>query len=271
MQRESLAPTMPGLRLGASTRRTSAKLPAPVPREWSSCARFAMRPIPLPPQASFAAHWAPRNAPISLLAMASRERKRAERRKRKQRSTQRPPGENGQVSRERTVAARSEAKNQAVREKLEPLEHGERPPVVTIGAVVSALIAISSVIGYLAGVEVTRFGSDGIEQGEGEAPITSIIAVVALMGTMAYGMWKARYWAVLGFQALAGDRARGGLTRPRTGDRLEACGRNHCADRRGGGDVLLHDQGDGAHPDARAPARGITSRRLFGGARRAVL
>ena len=29
-----------------------------------------------------------------------------------------------------------------------------------------------------------------------------MIAVVALMGTMAYGMWRARYWAVLGFQAL---------------------------------------------------------------------
>ena len=43
--------------------------------------------------------------------------------------------------------------------------------MVTVGAVISALIAISSVVGYLAGVEVTRIGSDGIEQGEHEAPL----------------------------------------------------------------------------------------------------
>ena len=100
------------------------------------------------------------------------------------------------------MAARTEAKNEAAREALEPLAEGERPLVVTIGAVVSALIAVSSVVGYAAGVEVTRFGSDGIEQGEGQAPILSVLAVVVLMGTMAYGMWRARYWAVLGFQAL---------------------------------------------------------------------
>ena len=134
--------------------------------------------------------------------MASRERKRAERRKRKARSADRPEHKSEQALSQAAMSARTEAKNQAVRETLEPLERGERPLVVTIGAVVSALIAISSIIGYLAGVEVTKFGSDGIEQGEGEAPIVSIIAVVALMGVMGYGMWNARYWAVLGFQAL---------------------------------------------------------------------
>ena len=51
--------------------------------------------------------------------------------------------------------------------------------MVTVGAVISALIAISSVVGYAAGVEVTRIGSDGIEQGEQPAPILSVIAVVA--------------------------------------------------------------------------------------------
>jgi hydrogenase-4 membrane subunit HyfE len=29
-----------------------------------------------------------------------------------------------------------------------------------------------------------------------------VLAAVGLMGTMAYGLWRARYWAVLGFQAL---------------------------------------------------------------------
>ena len=83
-----------------------------------------------------------------------------------------------------------------------PLREDERPTVVTIGAVVSALIAVSAIVGYVAGVEVTKVGSDGIEQGEERAPLFSVIVVVALMGTMAWGMWRARYWAVLGFQAL---------------------------------------------------------------------
>jgi uncharacterized membrane protein YdbT with pleckstrin-like domain len=131
--------------------------------------------------------------------MPSRERKRADRQKRKQRSAERRE----ETARKREqVTARREARNQAAREALEPLEEGERPTVVTIGAVVSALIALSAIVGYVAGVEVTKVGSDGIEQGEDEAPLLSIVAVVGLMGTMAYGMWKARYWAVLGFQAL---------------------------------------------------------------------
>ncbi|MGH2987458.1 MAG: hypothetical protein ACRDLO_12330, partial [Solirubrobacterales bacterium] len=107
-----------------------------------------------------------------------------------------------QEARRGAMAARSDARNEAAREALEPLAPGERPTVVTVGAVISALIAVSTIVGYAAGVEVTKFGSDGIEQGEGQAPVLSVIAVVALMGTMAWGMWKARYWAVLGFQAL---------------------------------------------------------------------
>ena len=131
--------------------------------------------------------------------MASRERKRTERRKRKERAVERQAEREARLA---AIAERTEAKNEAAREALEPLEEGERPTVVTIGAIVSALIAISSVIGWLAGVEVTRIGSDGIEQGEDKAPVASVIVVVVLMGVMAWGMWRARYWAVLGFQAL---------------------------------------------------------------------
>ena len=130
---------------------------------------------------------------------SSRERKRAERRKRKDRAAARRVE---QADKREAMAARTEAKNEAARAELEPLDEGERPLVVTTGAIVSALIAVSSIVGYLAGVEVRKFGSDGIQQGEGEAPIVSVIAVVVLMGTMAWGMWRARYWAVLGFQAL---------------------------------------------------------------------
>lgn len=89
-----------------------------------------------------------------------------------------------------TGYAKAEERNQAAREALEPLAEGERPPVVTIGAIVSALIAISIVAGYAAGVEV-----------RGEQPrLPQVIAPAVIMGVMSWGMWHARYWAVLGFQ-----------------------------------------------------------------------
>lgn len=131
--------------------------------------------------------------------MARRDRQRAARRKRKERSAER----RRELAEQREArGARSEARNEAARQALEPLEEGERPTVVTIGALISALIAVSAVVGYAAGVEVTQIGSDGIEQGEDEAPLGSVIAVVVLMGAMAWGMWRAKYWAVLGFQAV---------------------------------------------------------------------
>jgi hypothetical protein len=88
--------------------------------------------------------------------------------------------------------AKAEVRNQEAREALEPLGDGERPLVVTIGAVVSALLALSIIGGYLAGVEV-----------DGDKPrLAQVLAPALLMGIMAWGMWRARYWAVLGFQLL---------------------------------------------------------------------
>ena len=131
--------------------------------------------------------------------MPSRERKRAARQKRKTRSLER--SERATARREQ-MAARSEARNQAAREALEPLGEGERPTVVTVGAVISALLALAVIVAYVAGTEVDRFSSDGIELGSERPPLVAVIVPVALMGLMAWGMWRARYWAVLGFQTL---------------------------------------------------------------------
>lgn len=88
--------------------------------------------------------------------------------------------------------ARAEERNEEVRKNLAPLAEGERPLVVTIGAVIAALVAASIVGGYVAGVKV-----------EGDKPhFVQVLAPALLMGTMAWGMWRARYWAVLGFQLL---------------------------------------------------------------------
>lgn len=86
--------------------------------------------------------------------------------------------------------AKAEERNQKVREELEPLAEGERPTVVTVGAVLSGLIALSIIVGYVAGVQV-----------DGEKPkLVQVLAPALILGVMSYGMWKARYWAVLGFQ-----------------------------------------------------------------------
>jgi hypothetical protein len=130
----------------------------------------------------------------------SRERKRAERRKRKERAAQAgqsngdaaPPPKPSRRERMTSGYARAEERNRAAREALDPLHEGERPLVVTIGAVLSGLISASIVIAYAAGIEVN-----------GKQPeFVQAAAPALLMGVMAWGMWRARYWAVLGFQVI---------------------------------------------------------------------
>jgi hypothetical protein len=69
---------------------------------------------------------------------------------------------------------------------------GARPRVVTVAAVICAVIAVSIIVGYLTGTKVN-----------GDKPALGQILIPALLlGTMAWGMWRARYWAVLGFQMI---------------------------------------------------------------------
>ena len=108
----------------------------------------------------------------------------AEKRKRKDRPDARERMKSGY--------AKAEVRNQEAREALEPLQQGERPLAVTIGAAIAALVALSIIGGYLGGVKV-----------EGSKPhFAQVLAPALLMGIMAWGMWRARYWAVLGFQLL---------------------------------------------------------------------
>jgi hypothetical protein len=121
--------------------------------------------------------------------MADRERKRAARRKRKERGIHR---RQELAERRARMAERTEAKNQAARDALEPLPEDERPLAVTIGAVISALVCASIVIGYAAGVEV-----------DGEEPnLLQVVAPLVIFAVMTWGLWRARYWAVLGLQTV---------------------------------------------------------------------
>ena len=131
--------------------------------------------------------------------MGSRERKRAEKRKRKERSGDRTA--ELQAQRE-ARAARTEAKNKAAREALEPLEPDERPGVVTVAAVISALLVLGTLISYVAGVEVSTFDDFGTKTGEAKPNLFFTVVSSLVLGAMTYGLWKARYWAVLGFQTL---------------------------------------------------------------------
>jgi hypothetical protein len=88
--------------------------------------------------------------------------------------------------------ARAAERDRAAREALVPLAEGERPLVVTLAAAVAALIAASILAGYLAGLHVRG----------GEPSLAQILPPVLLMAIMAWGMWRARYWAVLGFQVI---------------------------------------------------------------------
>ena len=88
----------------------------------------------------------------------------------------------------------SEQKNAEARAALVPLEPGERPVAVTVGAIVAAALGLVNIGLYVAGFEI-----------DGERPqIVGVLAFSALMLTAAWGMWKVRYWAVLGMQALLG-------------------------------------------------------------------
>jgi hypothetical protein len=92
--------------------------------------------------------------------------------------------------------ARSRAKDDAARAALKPLRPGERPLAVTIGAIAAAVLALANVIAMIAGYNP---GEDTLSPGN---RLTGGIVVALLLGYVAYGMWRARYWAVLGMQTL---------------------------------------------------------------------
>lgn len=92
--------------------------------------------------------------------------------------------------------AKAEVKNQVARDALEPLVEGQRPAVVTVGAIFSAVVAVllwGSVLYAL----VT-----GAEAGGRDVNIFQWAFFALVISAMAWGMWKAKYWAVLGFQML---------------------------------------------------------------------
>ena len=88
--------------------------------------------------------------------------------------------------------SRSEKKNEAARAALVPLRKGERPQAVTVAAVVALLLALGNLAAYAAGWKVNGQS----------APLGTVAFQALLMLTAAWGMWRSRYWAVLGMEAI---------------------------------------------------------------------
>ncbi len=92
--------------------------------------------------------------------------------------------------------AKAEVKNQAARDALVPLAEGERPTVVTVGALVSTVI---SVLLWGSAIYALVTGADA---GGQDVNVAQWALFALVISAMAWGMWKAKYWAVLGFQML---------------------------------------------------------------------
>lgn len=92
--------------------------------------------------------------------------------------------------------ARSEAKNQAVRDQLEPLEPGERPLAVTIASIVAMLFAVGNLVAFIL--------SDNSTDGEESKVVIQTVLIFAILVVASIGMWFVKYWAVIGFQTILG-------------------------------------------------------------------
>lgn len=85
----------------------------------------------------------------------------------------------------------SEERNAEIRAQLQPLAEGERPGAVTAAAIVAVALAALVLAGYLAGARVG-----------GRGTLAGALGLAAILLVAGWGMWRVRYWAVLGFEAL---------------------------------------------------------------------
>jgi hypothetical protein len=96
------------------------------------------------------------------------------------------------MSPEPKPSSRSERRNAEARAALVPLEEGERPLAVTVAAVLAGGLVVANVALAVGGYEI-----------QGKKPAAAgVIVFTALLLAMAIGLWRVRYWAVLGMEAL---------------------------------------------------------------------
>jgi hypothetical protein len=76
--------------------------------------------------------------------------------------------------------------------ELEPLGEGERPPALLIAVGVCVLLALGVVAGAATIHDLSRHGGS----------VPGAVLLAGVLGLLAQGMYRRRYWAVLGFEAL---------------------------------------------------------------------
>ncbi len=92
--------------------------------------------------------------------------------------------------------SRSEERNAAARAALAPLTPGERPWALRIAIILAVLVAVGNVVQAVVGTKVKVGGA--------RTSVGGSLIFSAVMLVCAGGMWRLRYWAALGFQALLG-------------------------------------------------------------------
>jgi hypothetical protein len=125
-------------------------------------------------------------------------RKRAKRRRAPRAAANAPAAAPPATEAEPRGYARGRAKDDAARAALKPLPRGQRPTAVTVGAIAAVALAAANLIAMIVG-----WDSLGGDTDEGRAVAFTVLWSVILL-VIAWGMWRSRYWAVLGMQTLLG-------------------------------------------------------------------
>jgi hypothetical protein len=75
---------------------------------------------------------------------------------------------------------------------LEPLREGERPGALLVAVAVCAALAVAVIVSALTVRDLSRHGGS----------LPGAVFIAAVLVALAGGMYRRRYWAVLGFEAL---------------------------------------------------------------------
>lgn len=83
-------------------------------------------------------------------------------------------------------------RDEEARGSLTPLEPGERPTALLVAVAVALLLALGVVVGALTIHDLSRHGGS----------LAGGVFLACVLVLLALGMYRCRYWAVLGFEAL---------------------------------------------------------------------
>jgi hypothetical protein len=86
----------------------------------------------------------------------------------------------------------SSERDEQTRAALAPLGEGERPPALLVAVVVSCALGLAVIVGALTVHDLSKHGGS----------LPGALFLASILGMLAFGMYRGRYWAVLGFEAL---------------------------------------------------------------------